>query len=138
MEKELENSEKKEKDKASQPAQVGPARPRARVPAPPDTRTPPVSGRSLLPRALSLSLSASWGQPVGAVFFTRAPSLCLVGLDRWSPRRCPTRPFLLSLRRGSALSVSPPPRLSWTSACALTHVARFLSHDARPRAQLPS
>jgi hypothetical protein len=31
MEKELKNLEKKEKDKAGQPAQVGPARARARV-----------------------------------------------------------------------------------------------------------
>jgi hypothetical protein len=80
MKKELENLEKKEKGK--QPNSLaGPARPsqaRARAPAPPDRRTPPVSGSSpSRAPSLSLSLTAQWGRPVGAGFFTCAlpPSL---------------------------------------------------------------
>jgi hypothetical protein len=117
IEKELENPEKRKRRKQPKPAQLGPARPRARAPAPPDRRTSPISGSSPLPRA---------------------PSLCLTGPDRQSPRRCPARPFLLSLRRGPALSVPPFPLSPWIGACALAHVAGFLGHDARPRAQLPS
>jgi hypothetical protein len=45
--------------------------------------------------------------------------------------------FSLSQRHGPALSVPPSPLSSWTGECALTHVAGFLGHDARPRAQLP-
>jgi hypothetical protein len=56
MEKELENPEKKKRRKQPKPAQPG------RAPASPDRRTPPVSGSSPLPRALSLSLSARWDQ----------------------------------------------------------------------------
>jgi hypothetical protein len=79
---------------------------------------------------LSLSLSACWGQPVGASFLRpRAPYLYLAGLGRQSPSRCPACPFPLSLRRGPALSAPPPPRSPWTGACALTHVAGFLGHD---------
>jgi hypothetical protein len=33
---------------------------------------------------------------------------------------------------------SAPSALAVTGACALAHVAGFLDHDARPRAQLPS
>jgi hypothetical protein len=73
MEKELGNPEKKKRIK--QPSRPKSAQP-GRAPAPPDRRTPPVSGRSPLPRALSLSLSARWAQPVGAGFLhPRAPSL---------------------------------------------------------------
>jgi hypothetical protein len=59
-----------------------------------------------------------------------ALSLCLAGSVRQSPSRCPARPFLLSLRHGPSLSVSPPPHSLWIGACALRHVAGFLSHDA--------
>jgi hypothetical protein len=45
-------------------------------------------------------------------------------------------PFV-SLRRGPALSVPPSPLSLWTGECALAHIAGFLGHDARPRAQLP-
>jgi hypothetical protein len=57
-------------------------------------------------------------------------SLCLAGLDRQSPNRCPMHPLLLSLRHGPSLSVPPSPRSPWTGACALTHVAGFLGHNA--------
>jgi hypothetical protein len=50
---------------------------------------------------------------------------------------CPRMSPFLSLRRGPALSVPPSSLSSWTGECALTHVTGFLSHDARPRAQLP-
>ena len=69
-------------------------------------------------RALSLSLSRGPGSPV--------------------TEPLPRAPFLLSLRRGPTLSVPPPPRSPWTGSSALVHVAGFLGHDARPRAQLPS
>jgi hypothetical protein len=105
-----------------------------RAPVTPDRWTPPVGAS--LPRVLTLSLSAHWGRSVGASFPspTRSLSLCLTGPYCQSSCRCPTRPFLLSLRRGPALSVSPSPRSPWTDACALAHVVGFLGHDARPRA----
>jgi hypothetical protein len=137
MEKELENPDKKKRIK--QPSRPKSAQP-GRAPAPLDRRTPPVSSRSPLPRVLPISLSTRWGRPVGAGYFARSLSLSLylTGPDRQSPSRCPARPFLLSLRRGPALSVPPPPRSAWTGACALAHVTGFLGHGARSRAQLPS
>jgi hypothetical protein len=137
MEKELENSEKRKGESSpnqpSRPSQA--ARPRR------------LTGGSclsaaVLPRTCPPSLTRC---PVGPAYrrqfsSSRAPSLslCLVGPVHQSPSRCPARPFLLSLRRGPYLSVLPPPCSPWTGACALTHIARFLGHDARPRAQLPS
>jgi hypothetical protein len=56
IEKELENLEKRKNAKQPKPAQLSPARPRARAPAPPDRQAPPVSGDSLS-RALSLVLA---------------------------------------------------------------------------------
>jgi hypothetical protein len=113
------------------------------VPAPPDRRTPPVSGRSPHPRALSLSLALC---PVGLIcrrpFFSTAralpPSLSL--------SRGPGSPVVEPLPRASLFSLSAPwaSRVSslraspWTGACALAHVVGFLGHDAHPRVQLPS
>jgi hypothetical protein len=57
IEKELENLEKRKRESSP----VGPlslARSRTLAPAPPNRRTPPVSGSSPLPRVLSLSLYA--------------------------------------------------------------------------------
>jgi hypothetical protein len=136
MEKELENSEKKKRRKQPKPAQQ--AQP-GRAPAPPDRRTPPVSGNSPS-RVPSLTRSLPSGASRSApVFFpARSLSLCLTGPIRQLLSCCPTRPFLLSLRRGPYLSVPPPPRSPWTGSCALAHVTGFLGHDARPRAHLPS
>jgi hypothetical protein len=67
------------------------------------------------------------------VSFAPARSLYLASPVRQSPSHCPARPFLLSLRRGPSMSVSPPPSSLWTDACALTHVAGFLGHDAPTR-----
>jgi hypothetical protein len=137
MEKELENPEKKKKRKQpsrpTKPSQA--ARPRLL------TGGPRLSAAVPLSRAPSLSRPLPSGANLSApVSFARLLplSLCLAGPDRQSSSRCPTRPFLLSLRRGPTLSVLPPPRSPWTSACALAHVAGFLGHDARPRTQLPS
>jgi hypothetical protein len=137
MEKELENSKKKKRRKQLKPAQS--AQP-DRAPAPPDRRTPPVSGSSPLAHALPPSLAAQWGQLVGAGFLhQRTPSHSLsCGPSSLVPSRCPRASPFLSLCRGPALSVPPSPLSSWTGECALAHVARFLGHDARPRAQLPS
>jgi hypothetical protein len=68
-------------------------------------------------RSLSLSLSHGPGSPASK------------SLPRASP--------FLSLRYGPSLSDPPSSRPPWTSACALAHIAEFLGHDARPRAQLP-
>jgi hypothetical protein len=135
IEKELENPEKRKRE-SSLVSPLSPARPHARVPAPPDRRTLPVSGSSPS-RVPSLSRSLPSGIDLSAPvsFACALPfSLCLAGPDRQSPNRCLERPFLLSLRRGPYLSVLPSPRSPWTGACTLAHVAGFLGHDARPRA----
>jgi hypothetical protein len=91
-------------------------------------------------RARSFSRSLPSGADLSVpVSFARAHllSLCLAGPVRQLPSHCPARPLFLSLRRGPALSVPPSSCSSWTGACALAHFARFLGHDARPRAQLP-
>jgi hypothetical protein len=64
-----------------------------------------VSAAALSPaRSPSLSLTAQWGRPVGAGFFTRAPlfSLCLAGPVRHLLSRCPARPLF------SLYAVDPP------------------------------
>jgi hypothetical protein len=109
------------------------------TPAAPDRRTSRVGAS--LSRAPSLSLAAQWGRSVGADFLRpRAPSLslCLVGSDRQSSSRCPERPSFLSLHRGSSCQFRLLRASPWTGACALVHVAGFLGHDARARAQLSS
>jgi hypothetical protein len=97
IEKELENPEKRKRE-SSPFGPLSPARPRASVPAPFDRRTPPASGSSPLPRALSLSLSARWGRSVGASFPSPAcsPSLS-VSRTRIASRRAIARTPLSSL-----------------------------------------
>jgi hypothetical protein len=91
-------------------------------------------------RALPLSLAAQWGRPIGASFlrpFALSLSLCLAGPVRQCRAVAPARPLFSLCARGPALSVPPSPLSPWTGECALTHVAGFLGHDARPCAQLP-
>jgi hypothetical protein len=96
MENELENLEKRKRRTQPSSAQPG------RAPAPPDRQTPPVSGSSPLPRVLSLSLSARWGQPVAPVSFTRA--------------------LPLSLSRGPGSPVAEPlPRAPWKGNVPMGH-----------------
>jgi hypothetical protein len=126
MEKELENSEKKERRKH-------PSRPTKPSQA---TRPRRLTGGSrlsaaVLPRVRPPSLARCL---VGPICRCQFPSPARS--DRQSPSRCPTCPFPLSAP-WACLSVPPPPRLSWIGACALAHVAEFLGHDARPRAHLP-
>jgi hypothetical protein len=90
-----------------------------------------------LARALPFSLAAQWGRPVGTSFLR--PFALSLSRGPGSPvsSRCPRASPFLSLQRGPALSVPPSPLSPWTDECALAHVTGFLSHDARPRAQLP-
>jgi hypothetical protein len=135
MEKELENPEKKKRRKQpSRPTKPSQAARLHRL-----TGGPRLSA-AILPRARAPSLArCPVGPTVGASFLHPfAPSLSRAGPYRQSPSRCPARPFLLSLRRGSALSVPPSQLSPWTDEYALAHVAGFLSHDACLRAQLPS
>jgi hypothetical protein len=85
-----------------------------------------------LARSPSLSLTAQWGRPVGAGFFTRAPLLCLYlkGPVHQLLSRCPVRPLFSLCVVGLSCQIPPRPRRA--------HVAAFLGYDARPRAQLPS
>jgi hypothetical protein len=128
IEKELENPEKKKRRK--QPSWPSSAQP-GRAPAPPDRR--------VLPRACPPSLARC---PVGPTCRRQFPSPAhSLSLPR-GPGSPVVEPLLrvspfLSLHRGPALSVPPSSRSPWTGACTLTHVTRFLGHDARPRAQLP-
>jgi hypothetical protein len=115
----------KEKGKAAQPAQVGPARPRARAVWQAD---PSYQQQFSLARALPLSLATQWGRSVGArssparasrrAVAPRTPfsSLCAVGLP------CQFRP--LRARRGPALTHSrTSPDFSATTPA---HVPSFL------------
>jgi hypothetical protein len=136
IEKELENPEKKKKRKqpsrSTKPSQAAcPSRLKGR----------PRLSAAVIPRARPPSLARCLVGPICRCQFPSPAcslSLCLAGPDRQPSSRCPAHPFLLSLHRGPVLSVPPPPRSPWTDACALAHVAGFLGHDARPRAQLPS
>jgi hypothetical protein len=89
----------------------------------------------------SLSHSLPSGADLSApVFFARSLALSLSqsrGPSSPVPSYCPRASPFLSLHRGPALSVPPSPLSPWTDECALAHVAGFLGHDARPRAQLP-
>jgi hypothetical protein len=111
----------KEKPKPARSTQLSPAR--SRGPALPDRWTPPVSDDPCTrtrTRALSLPLTAQWGQPVSAgSLHALACSLCLVGPAR---RRCCPFARPLSLLCGSRLSEPSLPNhprtthaSSWTS-----------------------
>jgi hypothetical protein len=100
------------------PNQPSSAQP-GRAPALPDRRNPPISGSSPLPCALSLSLSARWGQPIGASFLhPRAPSLS-VSRDRFASCR--------------AVSRAPPFSLFAPWACFVSFAFPALAVDRRVR-----
>jgi hypothetical protein len=129
IEKELENPEKRKRESSP----VGPlslARPRARAPALPNRRTPPVNGSSPLPLSLSLSLSARWGQSIGASFPlpARSPSLS-VSRTRIASRRAVARTPLSSLPMPWASLVS--------SAFSALAVDRRVRTCARRRVSRP-
>jgi hypothetical protein len=106
----------KEKGKAAQTSPVSPARPRARA-------APPASGRSPLLRALSPSLAAQWRQPIDASFLhPLALSLCLAGLVRQSPSRCPAHPLY-------------PLSASWTLPISTAFSALVMDRRVRTRAR---
>jgi hypothetical protein len=102
-------------------------------------------GPCLSAAALSPARSPSLARcPVGAtcrrqLLRPRASllSLCLAGPVRQAMYRCPARPLSFLCNVGLPCQIRPPPS-PWTGECALAHIARFLGHDARPRAQLPS
>jgi hypothetical protein len=136
MEKHLGNSGKRKKPK--QPSRPSSGQP-GRAPALHVRWDPPISVNSLPLTLLSLARC-----PVGPSCRRRflrprapLPSLpCGPALpDAESLPRALA--LSLSLRRGPPLSALPSSRSPWTSALALAHVAGILSHDARPRAQLP-
>jgi hypothetical protein len=138
IEKELENLEKKKKGK--QPSRPKSAQP-GRVPTRPRRLTGgPRLSAAVLPRARPPSLASCPAGPICRRQFpspVRSLSLSVSQAQIASRRAVAPRAPFLSLCRGPALSVPPPPR-SPTDACALAHVAGFLGHDPRPRAQLPS
>jgi hypothetical protein len=76
----------KEKEKAAQPAQLGPARLCARTPAPPDRRTPPVSGSSPS-RAPSLSCLMPSGADLSALISSPARPSSLPASRAWIASR---------------------------------------------------
>jgi hypothetical protein len=90
-------------------------------------------------RALTLSRSLPSGADLSVPFFSTARALSL--------SRGPRSPVVESLPRASLFSLSAPwaspvsstlSALAVDGACALTHVAGFLGHDAHPHVQLPS
>jgi hypothetical protein len=96
-------------------------------------RTPPVSGSSPLPLTLSLSLSAQWGQPVGASFLRPfAPSLSL----SCGPRSQVTEPLprapLSSLSAPWARPVSSAPFALTVDRRVRTRARRRISRPRRP------
>jgi hypothetical protein len=131
MEKQIRKSREKEKAKAAQPAQLDPARPRARAPTSPDRWVPPVSGGPFPAHSLFPSLF-----PVGPgcrhqLPSPPRPSPPLPRGPALSVRRAVTLVRPLSLSRcavGPPLSAPPSPRPLWTSARALAHIRR----DPRP------
>jgi hypothetical protein len=96
-------------------------------------RTPLVSGSSPLPRALSLPLSARWGQPVGASFLHPcAPSLSLSrGLGSPVAEPLPRAP-LSSLSAPWACPVSSAPSALAVDRRVRIHARRRVSRPRRP------
>jgi hypothetical protein len=123
----------------AQTSPPGPAtRARARAPAAPERRAPPVSDR--LSHALfSLSLACC---PVGPSCRRRfpRPRAPLPSLPRGpalpDAESLPRAPILSLFAPWPPLSAPPSPLLSWTSERALAHVARILGHVALPTPQL--
>jgi hypothetical protein len=137
IEKELENLEKRKRE-SSPIGPLSPARPRARAPTPPDRRTPPVSGSSPLPRALSLSLFARRGRSVGASFPSSARSLSLsISRTRIASHRAVARTPLSSLPAPWASPVSSPsPRSLAVDQRVRTRARRQVSRPRRPPTRL--
>ena len=134
----IRNSREIEKAKPAQPTQLGPARPCAHAPAPPDRWVPPVSG-DFLPRMLSHPLSAQWDR----VFGTGCPRLralfclCLAGPLRQHTEPFPPRARSLSLRRGTALSAPPSLRpIVYQHARTRGHTPRSLATSPAHASQL--
>jgi hypothetical protein len=111
---------KKEKEKAAHSAQLSPARPRAHAPAPPNRRTPPVSG----------------GSPSCAPFLSRSlPSGAALSAPVTSPAHSPSLSSISRARFASAEPLLPcvPFSLSasWASpvSSALSARRRGLAHE---------
>jgi hypothetical protein len=130
MEKQLENPEKKKK--AKQPSRPNSAQP-GRAPASPRRLTGGhhLSAAVSAPARSPLSLSAEWGQLVGASCFPLlAPlfPLCLAGPFCQALSRCPARPFSLSALWASPVSSTVP-----TPAVDQRARTRSRRRDPRPR-----
>jgi hypothetical protein len=134
IEKGIRKTREKEKGNAAQPAQLGPARPHARAAWQAD---PACQRQPSLPRGLPLSLTAQWGRPVGASFFTRAPllSLCLAGPVRQALSHYPARPLFFLYAVGLPCQIPHPrPRRGPASA----HSRTSLGFSATTPAHVPS